>query len=140
MKSSRLEVGSIVSFVVIGAIVALVLFAAVWGVRQRGEQVRRDEQIASQEESDGVTSDNDEDAADRQEDDVDPDARDDAATQEDENTVAVGGTDAATGGPGELPAAGLSSGLMSLVIIAAMTFMTTAYIRSSTERKTAFDL
>lgn len=130
MRGKKLEVGSMVTFIIVGAILALVLFAAVWGIRQRGEQARRDAEIAQQEEVDN----GDRAPAPPSETDEQLPRDNDEAGETGAGGVAPDGP----AGPSELPATGLTS-LAPLAFLGLIAYAGVLYVRSARERARAFD-
>lgn len=121
---NQYEGGSVVPFIVIGVILAIVLVGAIYGVRQRSEQVRRDQAVGSlEEEQTGEGEVNQATPA--------PDGGD-AQEDSEPGSTATPERSQVNGAPGdaeELPATGAES-ILPIVMIAVLAFAGTAYCNS----------
>lgn len=106
--------GSIVTFVIIGVVLAALLIGSVYYLKQRGDQVRKDQAIA---------------AADQQKADEDR-AKSEAADKSDTNGTVTDDTDKNVTNAQNLPATGSEMSISGLVGIFLMSTMTTSYISS----------
>lgn len=162
--------GSIVSFIVVGVVLAAVLAGGIYFLTQRSEQARRDTAIAQVEENQddenangevtmpgGSSEDEGEEepspypASDEGEATTDDEAAtteaesDEATTESDEtaeNTESDDSGAAATGGDDDtaLPETGPGETAATMIVVMAVTFAGVAFARSQRQRSLNFDL
>ncbi|MES2630834.1 MAG: hypothetical protein V4611_02675 [Patescibacteria group bacterium] len=118
-RVTRAGVGLVVGIIILAALV----FAGLWFVRERGEQARRDEAINIAEEQ--LQSDSDEDIA------IKPDENSNSEEAENQGSSPAPQTGATTNQPAnanELPQTGPEAA--SAIVLGLLTFATVAFIRS----------
>jgi len=114
--------GSIVTFVIVGVVLAALLIGSVYYLKQRGDQVRKDQAIAT---ADKLRADEDK-------------AKSEAADKSNTSGAVTDDTDKNVAAAKNLPATGAEMSVSSLVGIFLMSTMTTSYI--SSRRKLARSL
>lgn len=117
--------GSIANFVVIGIILSVLLVGGVYLIRQRGDQVRKEQAIAEYEEQKKSEQKSNEESKESESDETSNNGSNGEATE------------TSNGGSAELPQTGPDSNVLGLVAVFVLTFMSVSLAGSYRKLKTS---